>query len=30
MEPVLVALKGWGDAHIELFARPGGVGAAAA
>jgi len=30
MEPVLVALKGWGDANIGLFAKPGGVLAAAA
>jgi DNA-binding HxlR family transcriptional regulator len=30
MEPVLVALKEWGDANIGLFAKPGGVVAAAA
>ena len=30
MEPVLVALKGWGDANIGLFTKPSGVVAAAA
>ena len=30
MEPVLAALKEWGDAHIELFAKPGHPVAAAA
>lgn len=30
MEPVLVALKEWGDANIGLFARPGGPLSAAA
>ena len=30
MEPVLAALKEWGDANLELFARSGGLVAAAA
>ncbi len=30
MEPVLLALKAWGDANLGLFAKPGGAVAAAA